>query len=190
MNTMFQIVLVNFVLLVVFVSLPYRHRLPFWGLMAFLLLCSNVFAQTPGERLGPQFLVGWTVSEQETVIKALREIEDKPGIDDMLMERQKRIIAAIERGYRFYDQDWRPIQPFTFRDAAGQPWSIVHLSLPMTILAGFAVSRDRYCRAEDQDMDDAEKAKSYCADANARAVELFDRSFRDPHPVSLGGARR
>ena len=84
-----------------------------------LLLPLPAHAQTVPERLGPQFLFGWTVPEQETVLKALRKLEyehemQPRGFDDYMMARQRRTVAAIEQGYRFWDQNWKPIQPFVF----------------------------------------------------------------------------
>ena len=51
---------------------PVTRRLLFLILLALPL---PAHAQTIPERLGPQFLFGWTSQEQETVIKALRKLE-------------------------------------------------------------------------------------------------------------------
>lgn len=80
-----------------------------------------------------------------------------------------------------------PLAPFTLRSPDGEPWRIYQFSLPETILSGFAVSRDRYCRAEDQDTDDLESAKAYCVDANRRAINMFDRHFKNAKAVYPGG---
>jgi hypothetical protein len=154
-----------------------------------LALPMKAHSQSQAEKLGPQFAFGWSAAEQETVIKALRSIEGEGWVDDMLMERQKRIISTIERGYAIYDQDWKPVQPFVLHGPDGGEWSIIAMSLPMVILSGIAVSRDRYCRAEDQDIgeDQIDLARSYCADANSRAVSLFDRSFSNLQHMTPGG---
>lgn len=171
------------------------------ALIFLLAAASLAHAQTQAELLGPQFEFGWTAPEQETVVKALRKLETcwnpelhafgspaRCGIDDYLMARQKRIIATIEDGFVFYDQHWKEIKPFVLRGADGQPWSIIHFSLPMTILSSFAVSRDRYCRREDEDMDE-ETGRAYCADANSRAIALWEHSFAHVRHIVPGGAR-
>ena len=105
-----------------------------------------------------------------------------------MMARQRRNIAAIERGYQFYDQNWKLIQPFVFRDAAGEPWGIVAMSLPMEELTGIAVSRDSHCRWQDQDTDDEAGARAFCDDANARAIKMFDEHFAHKRAIIPGGA--
>lgn len=62
--------------------------------------------------------------------------------------------------------------------------------MPEMILTGTAVSRDQYCRAEDQDTDDMAPAKAYCDDANARAIALFEHSFNGVKAIYPGGKTR
>jgi hypothetical protein len=142
------------------------------------------------ERWGPQFLFGWTAQELETVEKAFEKAEnehqaDPRGWDDTQMERIARIREKIARGFAFYDQDWRLARPFILEAPDGTPWTILQMTLPETITTGVAVSRDRYCRWEDQDMD-LEKARAHCTEMNKRAVELFDRIAKSRH-MTPGG---
>lgn len=136
-----------------------------------LALTASAHSQTrpsepsPAERLGPQFLFAWSAEDQETVSKALRKLEGQAGIDDILMGRQARILRKIEQGFLFYDQNWTRIQPFILHDTEGNRWSIYQLTLPEVVLTGFAVSRDRYCRAEEQDMEE-KLANTYCEQMN------------------------
>lgn len=132
---------------------------------------------TPAERMGPQFLFGWYAEEQDTARKALQAIEGKPGIDATLMGRQDRVLRKFDVGYTFYDQDWHRIDGFQFVTPSGRPWSILQFTLPEMILTGFSISRDRYCRWQDQDMDEM-RGRAYCLDRNRRAIALFRKIQR------------
>lgn len=158
------------------------------ALLLIVALCGTAHSQTISERLGPHFLFGWTEAEQETVAKALQALDGKPGIDDMLMERQARILRKLDQGGVTYPLFWPPLAPFTLHSSDGGSWRIYQFSLPEETLTGTAVSRDRYCRAEDQDTDDMDEAKAYCSNANARAVEMFDRHFKNSKAIYPGGA--
>jgi hypothetical protein len=138
------------------------------------------------ERWGPQFLIGWSMEDQEAATKALHALEGKDGIDEILLARQARILRKIERGYTFYDINWGLIQPFVLQDEHGNRRAIFQFTLPEMILTGFAVSRDRYCRWEDQDMDE-DPAKAYCAEMNRRAIQVFSRLEKARHALP-GGA--
>jgi hypothetical protein len=86
-----------------------------------------------------------------------------------------------------------------YHDKDGRPWAVVPLSAPPMYQLGLAVSRDRYsfetkyCNPALQDMDE-EVAKEYCIAMNtihliadARAVSLFERSFRGAGAIDPGG---
>lgn len=160
------------------------------ALAVMLLVVRPGYSQTIAERLGPHFLFGWTTAEQETVAKALHKLEGQTGIDDMLMERQARVLRKLDKGGEVYPLFWPPLAPFTLRSPTGEAWRIYQFSLPEEILTGFAVSRDQYCRAEDQDTDDMDAARAYCADANARAIALFEHSFNGSKAIYPGGKTR
>jgi hypothetical protein len=135
------------------------------------------------------WLLGWYVEEQETAAKALHKLEDEHisnprGIDDYLMARQMRILNKLDGKDADDLPFWPPVAPFVLYDADGKPWSIFRFSLPEAILTGFAIHRDRYCRPEDQDMDDI-NAIFYCFEMNRRARALFDK-FQS----SVGAAAR
>jgi hypothetical protein len=104
--------------------------------------------------------------------KALRALDRQQGIDMYLMARQARILDKIARGFTLYDQDWNRIRPFVLKDAAGESWTILQMTLPEVILTGFAVNRERYCWPEEQDMDEPQ-ATLYCFEMNRRAIDLF-----------------
>jgi hypothetical protein len=141
------------------------------------------------EQWGPQFLFAWSAQEQATAAKALRALEGQQGIDAYLMARQARILDKIAQGFTFYDQDWRRIRPFVLKDAAGRSWTILQMTLPEVILTGFAVSRDRYCRPEEQDMAEPQ-ATLYCFEMNRRAIDLFAGIENSRHMTPGGGDSR
>jgi hypothetical protein len=143
---------------------------------------------------GPQFEVAWSDDDLATVRRALDKLEDEhlrdpAGITDYEMGRRARLLdklAAPSGYYRFgmfLDVD--------LVDGDGHPWRVVKLTNPEIILIGFAVSRDRYCRAEDQDVDDMQflEAGVECYLRNTAAIRLFDRIAQTRH-VSPGGAVR
>jgi hypothetical protein len=141
------------------------------------------------ERWGPQFLFAWSAQEQATAAKALRALDGQEGIDTYLMSRQARILDKIAQGFTFYDQHWNGIRPFVLEDAAGGSWTILQMTLPEVILTGFAVSRDRYCRPEEQDMGEPQ-ATLYCFEMNRRAIDLFARIEKSRHMTPGGAVRR
>lgn len=184
--------------------------------VSILGLTGFAHSQTPAERLSAHFLHGWTTAEQETAAKAIRKLEGQRGIElprkksnrywlfhwtdyhgyMVLKERRARILIKMEDGNVVYPLFWPPMAPFllrsrtmTFRPHIGPTvyWSIYQFSLPEQTLTGFAVSRDQNCRYEDQDIGDDELAKAYCADANARAVALFNKSFEGAKAIYPGG---
>lgn len=127
-------------------------------------------------------MIGLTDGEVETVVKAMHKLEDQhvshpDGIDNYIMARQARILRKLEHGDPIYNQFWPPLSPFAMQTTDGQHWTIHMFTLPEIILTGFAVSRDRYCRWEDQDMDEL-RGRAYCLDANRRAIALFRKIER------------
>jgi hypothetical protein len=141
------------------------------------------------EQWGPQFLFAWSAQEQATAAKALRALAGQQGIDTYLLARQTRILDKIAQGFTFYDQDWNRIRPFVLKDPAGGSWTILQMTLPEVILTGFAVSRDRYCRPEEQDMDEPQ-ATLYCFEMNRRAIDLFAGIEKSRHMAPGGAVRR
>lgn len=125
--------------------------------------------------------------EQETLAKALRAVDGRPGTDDVMTEREHRVLDKLVNGGAVYPLFWPPLAPFTLRGPDGAPWRIYQFSLPETIFSGFVVSRDRYCRAEDQDTDDLDAAREYCSDANRRAIALFNKHFLNAKAIYPGG---
>lgn len=149
---------------------------------------------TPAERIGPQFLYGWSQRDVDTIRSAFAKLEDEhlahpDGINEYLMARRARILNKLSTGFLFYDENWTEMH-LTMVGPNGEPWQIVHMTLPETILSGFAVSRDRYCRAEDQDTDDMFEAGAHCADHNGAAEELFGRIEKMQHMTPGGAAPR
>lgn len=218
-------------------------------------------------RLGPQFLFAWKLHEQETVLRAIDNIRDKPGVAEerwknprvklgqwsvhwgyrLMREKIARIEERMKVGYKFYSfsplrefpadangdawepvravasalpflpkdgSGWAPaaplpvsfhrwvlIQPFEFdsfahglkaryrlgRAAGYQPWTVVRLSIAEEPFVGLAVSKNRYCRTEDQDTDDVDAAREYCKDANYRAIALFNKHFLNAKAIYPGG---
>lgn len=148
---------------------------------------------TPAERIGPQFLYAFSQRDMAALRSAFAKLENEhvanpQGINEYLMTRRARILRKLSAGFLFYDENWTETH-LTMIGPSGEPWWIVHTTLPETILTGFAVSRDRECRAEDQDTDDMFEAGAHCADHNEAASELFGRIEKMQHMLP-GGARR
>jgi hypothetical protein len=151
------------------------------------------FKVTWAERTGPQFLFAWSEDDIVTVRRALAKLEDEhlrdpQGIDNYLMGRQTRILKKLEHpGFFRYGMYW----DIDLVDVQGKKWRLQPMSTPETVLTGFAVSRDRYCRAEDQDVDDLGflEAGVECYIRNTAAIELFDRIAATRHETPGGAAR-
>lgn len=149
---------------------------------------------TPAERIGPQFLYAFSQRDMAALQSAFAKLEDEhvanpQGINEFLMARRARILNKLSAGFMFYDENWKEMH-LTLLGPDGAPWWIVHTTLPETILTGFAVSRDRECRAEDQDTEDMFEAGAHCADHNEAANELFRLIERTKHTTPGGAAPR
>jgi hypothetical protein len=148
---------------------------------------------SPAERLGPQFLYGWSQGDVDTVRRALAKMDDENiarpgGYDDYLLARGARILNKLTAGRTFYDENWKEMR-LTMLGPDGEPWWIVHMTLPEIILTGHVVSRDRYCLADDQDTDDWHylDAVTACEIHNTAAIELFERIANSKH-MTPGGS--
>jgi hypothetical protein len=138
-----------------------------------------------GAGLGPQWFLGWSEEDRGTIIKALRAMKGMPGIDEMLMARQARVIEKIEHPapFLFYGANWEPMQ-LTLLDPWGHPWATYQITLPEWNMIRKAVLNDRYCRAEEQDM-----ALWECYMINRDAINLYERMAAMRH-ILPGGAKR
>jgi hypothetical protein len=99
-----------------------------------------------------------------------------------------RIGSAIGQSIPLVCQDWaKAAYRFFSNDRVSEehPVEFLQMTLPETITTGVAVSRDRYCRWENQDME-LEKARAYCTEMNKRAVALFGRIAKSRH-MTPGG---
>jgi hypothetical protein len=146
------------------------------------------YAISPGEAHGPRFVYQWSDEDVATVRRAMDKLEDEHlanprGIDNYLRGRRKRIIEKLDApGFTVFaggTGGWRRMGTrFEF-------------TLPETILTGFAVSRDRYCRAEDQDVDDRDylDAVTICRLHNEAAIALFDEIANTRHSYPGGVVR-
>lgn len=128
---------------------------------------------------GPQFLLPLSLNDIAVIRRALAKLEDehikyKDGIDDYLMGRRARILEKLDT-YSFI---------VLGSDGTVFRW----ITNPELTMIGFAVSRDRYCRAEDQDTDNEIGAAIYCKIVNSMAIELFDR-IKDAQHMMPGGAK-
>jgi hypothetical protein len=148
---------------------------------AHALTFTDGYAEGWAERHGPQFFFNWSMKDIVTIRRALDKLEedhlrDRDGIDDYLMGRRARIIEKLDTNAGIV----------LGGDGAAYRW----MSLSETTLVGIAVSRDRYCRPEDQDVGDLEflAAGVDCYVKNRDAVELFDRIKKTEH-ASPGGSR-
>lgn len=128
---------------------------------------------------GPQFLLPWSGEDIATVRRALDKLEDehlkdKGGIDDYLMGRRARILEKLDT------------YSFVVLGAEGSVFRWV--TNPELTLVGFAVSRDRYCRAEDQDVDEMDllAAGVECYIRNRAAIALFGRIEKAQHMMPGG----
>jgi hypothetical protein len=178
-----------------------------WLAVIVFLLAAPAYSQTPvcskitfedgfkecwAEQHGPQFLFAWSEDDVATLRRAFDNLaamhdHDPRGINDYLMGRRARILGKLEhRTVLMYGMFW----DLDLVDATGKPWRLQAMSLPETILSGFAVLRDRYCRAEDQDVDDWHylDAVTICEIHNTAAKELYARTFEHAHHEISGGA--
>jgi hypothetical protein len=154
------------------------------------LTFADGFNEGWAERHGPQFLLAWSQADIATVRRALDKLEeehskDPAGIDDYLMGQRARILKKLEHpGFFMYGMYW----DIELTDAAGRPWRLQPMSGKEVTLTGFAVSRDRYCRPEDQDIDELDilAVGIECYVRNTAAIGLFERIAKSRH-VTPGG---
>jgi hypothetical protein len=154
------------------------------------LTFADGFNEGWAERHGPQFLLAWSQADIATVRRALDKLEeehlkDHAGIDDYLMGQRARILKKLEHpGFFMYGMYW----DIELTDAAGRPWRLQPMSGKEVTLTGFAVSRDRYCRPEDQDIDELDilAVGVECYIRNIAAIALFERIAKSRH-VTPGG---
>jgi hypothetical protein len=97
------------------------------------------------------FAIG-TDPERRALDKLEEEhLKDPAGLDDCVMGQRARILKKLESpGFFMYGMYW----DFELVDAEGKRWRLQPMCGKEVTLTGFAVSRDRYCRPEDQDIDD------------------------------------
>lgn len=141
------------------------------------------------EVTGPLFVVQLSAAETDVVRRAFDKLEDehinnKAGIDDYLMGRRKRILEELDQGgFGLFIGG-----PGGWEDRSERSYPLTLLEMT---LIGFAVSRDRYCRAEDQDVDELGflEAGVECYIRNTAAIALLTR-FEKARHVSPGGANR
>jgi hypothetical protein len=131
------------------------------------------------EQHGPQFLLPWSAQDIATIRRALDKLEDehlrdKAGIDDYLMGRVERIREKLDT--------------FSFIVLGSDGTVFRWVTNPELTLVGFAVSRDRYCRAEDQDVDerDIPAVILECFERDRQAVQLFERIEKARHMMPGG----
>lgn len=152
-----------------------------WALMgsAHSLTFEDGYNEGWAEINGPQFLLPLSLNDIAVIRRALNKLEsehlkDKAGIDNYLMGRGARILEKLDT-YSFI---------VLGSDGTVFRW----VTNPELTMIGFAVSRDRYCRAEDQDTDNEIGAAIYCKIVNSMAIELFDR-IKDAQHMMPGGAK-
>lgn len=136
------------------------------------------FNETWGEQHGPQFLLPWSAEDIATVRRALDKTEEQHltlgYFDEYLMGRRERIIEKLDT-YSFI---------VLGTDGTVFRW----VTNPEIILVGLVVSRDRYCRPEDQDVDELGflEAGVECYVRNRAAIELFGRIEKAKHMMPGG----
>ena len=130
------------------------------------------------EEHGAQFLLPWSAQDIATIRRALDKMEEQHltlgYFDKYMMGRRARIIEKLDT------------YSFIVLGADGTVFRWV--TNPEITLVGFAVSRDRYCRAEDQDVDELEflAAGVECYVRNRAAIELFGRIEKAQHMMPGG----
>lgn len=157
------------------------------SLLALLLVTTSAhsltfedgFNEGWAEQHGPQFLLPWSAQDIATIRRALDKLEDehlkyKDGIDDYLMGRRARILEKLDT--------------FSFIVLGADGTAFRWVTTPEITMVGFAVSRDRYCRAEDQDVDELGflEAGVECYIRNRAAIELFGRIEKAQHMMPGG----
>jgi hypothetical protein len=155
------------------------------------LTFADGFNEGWAELRGPQFLFAWSDQDIATVRRALDKLEeerlkDPAGIDDYVMGQRARILKKLESpGFFMYGMYW----DIELVDGEGRPWRLQPMSGKEVTLTGFAVSRDRYCRPEDQDIDDLRflAAGVECYVRNTAAIALFKRIETSRHVAPGGG---
>lgn len=145
------------------------------------------YRETWAETHGPTFALTLSNSEVNVVRRALdktAEEHDKNHdvFDDYWMGRRQRVSEEINQGgfglFVGGPDGWEDRQEKTF------PLTLLEITL-----IGIAVSRDRYCRAEDQDIGELDflTAGVECYIRNSEAVALFGRLEKAQH-ITPGGA--
>jgi hypothetical protein len=134
------------------------------------------FNESWGEQHGPQFLLPWSAQDIATIRRALDKMEEQHlrlrYFDEYMMGRRARIIEKLDT-YSFI---------VLGSDGTVFRW----VTYPELFLVGLTVSRDRYCRPEDQDTEDMFEAGAYCAIVNGAAIELFGRIEKAQHMMPGG----
>jgi hypothetical protein len=151
------------------------------------------YAKGWAEENGPQFAMALSEDEVAVVRRALDHMEEEhlanpDGIDNYQMGRRTRFLAELDHvGFAMWGM-YLDIAPV---DATGRSWRIQHMSLPEITMVGRSVSRDRYCRAENEDVDDWHflDAVTICDLHNQAAISLYDRIESARHETP-GGATR
>jgi hypothetical protein len=136
------------------------------------------YTESWGEQHGPQFLFDWSAQDIATIRRALDNLEemhlkDRAGIDDYLDGRRARVVEKLDTNSGIV----------LLPDGAYR-----RMTLLETTLVGFAVSRDRYCRPEEQDIDELDflAAGVDCYVKNRAAIELFSRLEKTKHDLPGG----
>jgi hypothetical protein len=134
------------------------------------------FNESWGEQHGAQFLLPWSAEDIVTIRRAMDKLEEQHlrfgYFDEYIMGRRARIIEKLDT-YSFI--------------VLGDNGAVFRwVTNPEIFLVGFAVSRDRYCRAEDQDIDDEAEARRECDYRNKAAIELFGRIEKAQHMMPGG----
>lgn len=130
------------------------------------------------EQHGPQFLLPWSAQNIATIRRALDKMEEQHlrlgYFDKYMMGRRARILEKLDT-YSFI---------VLGADSTVFRW----VTTPEITMIGFAVSRDRYCRAEDQDVDELGflEAGVECYIRNTAAIELFGSIEKAQHMMPGG----
>lgn len=128
------------------------------------------FAKKWTEYDNAQYLFTWSDEDIATIRRALAHLEeehfqDQDRFDNFYMGRRARVLQMLDRGgeqvfIADFERGWIKKHQFL-------------LSIPENELVGMAVSRDRYCRPEEQDIEDMLEAGAYCAWYNKAAIDLY-----------------
>lgn len=145
------------------------------------------YRKTWAEMHGPTFALTLSNSEVDVVRRALDKVAEEhdknhDGFDDYWMGRRQRVLEEMDQGgfglFVGGPGGWEDRQEKTF------PLTLLEITL-----IGIAVSRDRYCRAEDQDVGELDflTAGVECYIRNSEAVAFFGRLEKAQH-MTPGGA--